>query len=532
MRSFIAPFSLILTLALLVQCNIDLDENDNLNEDQFEEAFNKRAITDPVEKAKREAQLKKTEDEVREENEDYEKGRKTWYAAVNEFSDMTLKELNEEITGAKLDDFDRRYSTGAIQSTDETDEPSQRYLEMLKSRRSAPPSYDARKLGLVSPVQHQHNCGCCTAFATVAAYETCIKKATGKFGDFAEQQLIDCAYGKHGAKGCSATPYEAYSKWITNNNISLTHESNHPYVERKSTYRCPSNLPPYNLGARVTSYVYKNNYYKEDEEALKQMVFKHGAVIAGVDTNSGGLFKYKGGIYDECRGNFINHAVTVVGYGTEGGVDFWIAKNSWGKDWGEQGFFRLKRGVGMCGIGKALVGLVCERVPGPTSSPLKPVAPCWDVFTNCDKYVRENNCHSHQENCKKSCGLCEGMTPHPSNTCWDEWPSCPYKCDTSRKKECKYSCGLCGANSSDSDETAPDCEDKMGNCDEIKSWACKMDDWKVSCKKTCGLCGSNSSKKARNPDCKDKMRNCDEIKSWACKRDDWKVSCKKSCNLC
>ena len=48
----------------------------------------------------------------------------------------------------------------------------------------------------------------------------------------------------------------------------------------------------------------------------------------------------------------INHAVTLVGYGSDSatGLDYWIVKNSWGKSWGESGYFRIRRGNGTCGI--------------------------------------------------------------------------------------------------------------------------------------------------------------------------------------
>ena len=75
----------------------------------------------------------------------------------------------------------------------------------------------------------------------------------------------------------------------------------------------------------------------------------------GVDA-SGLAFKfYKSGIIKRFCGDTIDHAVLLVGYGTEKGTDYWLVKNSWNNDWGEKGYFRVlrdmtKKDTGMCGI--------------------------------------------------------------------------------------------------------------------------------------------------------------------------------------
>ena len=70
---------------------------------------------------------------------------------------------------------------------------------------------------------------------------------------------------------------------------------------------------------------------------------------------------YGGGIFDDSRCCeavsdpdclwTLNHEVTVVGYGSQGGVDYWLVKNSWGTGFGESGYIKIKRGTGHCGIG-------------------------------------------------------------------------------------------------------------------------------------------------------------------------------------
>jgi cathepsin F len=56
----------------------------------------------------------------------------------------------------------------------------------------------------------------------------------------------------------------------------------------------------------------------------------------------------------------LDHAVLIVGYGTDVdlGMDYWIVKNSWGQNFGEDGYFRILRGEGTCGINTAVTSAV------------------------------------------------------------------------------------------------------------------------------------------------------------------------------
>merc|ERR1712142_1169997 len=73
--------------------------------------------------------------------------------------------------------------------------------------------------------------------------ETCFKKLTGVFGDYSEQQFVDCGYGQNGANGCNGASPHAYAKWAGDRNDGLAHESSYPYLNTKPNLYCPKNLP-------------------------------------------------------------------------------------------------------------------------------------------------------------------------------------------------------------------------------------------------------------------------------------------------
>ena len=107
-------------------------------------------------------------------------------------------------------------------------------------------------------------------------------------------------------------------------------------------------------------------YFTEEgnEELLKKLVVEHGAVQSSIAIDLDIYNKwlaYKSGIWtQQSKTMKHNHAVVVVGYGTENGIDYWLLKNSWGKNWGMDGFMKIQRGVNMCGIGRQLVTITCE----------------------------------------------------------------------------------------------------------------------------------------------------------------------------
>ena len=87
---------------------------------------------------------------------------------------------------------------------------------------------------------------------------------------------------------------------------------------------------------------------------MKEFLYENGPLDAALNANP--LQTYSSGILDkssaQCPVSGINHAVLIVGYGydSRSNLNYWIVKNSWGKNWGENGYFRIRRGNGTCGI--------------------------------------------------------------------------------------------------------------------------------------------------------------------------------------
>lgn len=86
------------------------------------------------------------------------------------------------------------------------------------------------------------------------------------------------------------------------------------------------------------------NIPTNNKTAIMSALVEYGPLGIVVDANHYGA--YWGGIFNHCyykRNVDLNHLVVLVGYGTEGGNDFWIVRNSWGHTFGEGGYLRVIR---------------------------------------------------------------------------------------------------------------------------------------------------------------------------------------------
>lgn len=100
----------------------------------------------------------------------------------------------------------------------------------------------------------------------------------------------------------------------------------------------------------------------KDVNSIKQEIYKWGPVCAGFQIYDDFLESYDGTtIYMGPAAKSTNqggHAIQIIGWGKENGVDFWWIANSWGTDWGLSGYFRMKMNIGKCQLEENVVGFI------------------------------------------------------------------------------------------------------------------------------------------------------------------------------
>ncbi|XP_017556717.1 procathepsin L [Pygocentrus nattereri] len=269
---------------------------------------------------------------IDENNKKFHIGISSFTMAMNKYGDLTKHEY-KRLQGAKINSKVKR--KGKVASAKKL----RYYAKRLRAS-----TVDYRLTGHVTEVKDQGYCGSCWAFSTTGAIEGQMFKHTGQLVSLSEQHLVDCSRS-YGTYGCSGAWMANAYDYVVSKGLQAT--NTYPYTA-VDTQPCLYN--PNQVIAHISDYRFIPN---GNEQALADALTVVGPITVAVDADHSSFMFYSSGIYEEpnCNPNNLSHAMLLVGFGSEGGQDYWLIKNSWGTSWGEGGYMRMIRnGKNTCGI--------------------------------------------------------------------------------------------------------------------------------------------------------------------------------------
>lgn len=227
--------------------------------------------------------------------------------------------------------------------------------DVAKLADALPEHWDWRNVNgvsFVSPVRNQASCGSCYSFASMGMLEARLRILTNNSQTpaLSPQQIVSCSEYSQGCDG--GFPY-LIGKYVQD--FGVVDESCFPYVAKDT----PCGLPKNCRSTYSAEYYYVGGFYGGcSEAAMKLELVKNGPMAVAFEVYSD-FMHYTSGIYHHTGltdafnpFELTNHAVLLVGYGRchKTGQKYWIVKNSWGTGWGEEGYFRIRRGSDECSI--------------------------------------------------------------------------------------------------------------------------------------------------------------------------------------
>eukprot|EP00741_Cyanophora_paradoxa_P009203 tig00001484_g8913.t1 len=272
---------------------------------------------------------------------------RAWTAGplAERFAGMSLEEIRAQLN-ARADDPPSAYmSKGEIPIKE---------AYALQADDDLPTSFDARKVwpGSIHDIRDQGRCGSCWAFATTEVLSDRFSIATNNSVDvvLSPEHLLACDWLNF---GCHGGFYPTAWLWIKDH--GLVSEECFPYVsgEDGAMVKCPracSNGGDFTRYKALHWYRIGSWFHPISQEIMMREIMNHGPIAAMYEVYEDFL-TYKSGVYAHTTGVFAGrHAIKIIGWGEEGGVKYWLVANSWGKAWGEAGFFRIRRGTNECQI--------------------------------------------------------------------------------------------------------------------------------------------------------------------------------------
>ncbi|XP_044758252.1 cathepsin L-like proteinase [Coccinella septempunctata] len=313
----------------LVTC-FDQDKSINVKDkwEQFLRVHNKNY--DYSEKNRRYKIFQNNLRTIDQHNWRYRKGIESFEMGIGPFADQTEREF-------KLM-FEKQSA------------PSKTTLEnngicKLSVNRTKYPPYYVDYRSIMQPIKDQkpHLCGAGWAFAAVATVEGMTMKKLKWDKSLSEQSLLDCAVG-HGYQSYGCNGGSLWGAMFYMKTYGAETSEDYPYEAAEKC--CRSRSKPL---VRVETIF----NCQGTEQELMRTVASHGPVATMIEVTPYIMHYKKGIVFDRNCVNGANHAVTIVGYGMENGFQYWLLKNSWGRMWGERGYYKLARNyANICQIGK------------------------------------------------------------------------------------------------------------------------------------------------------------------------------------
>ncbi|XP_022099775.1 cathepsin L1-like [Acanthaster planci] len=268
---------------------------------------------------------------IAKHNLEYDLGNHTYRLGMNSYGDMTSQEFKDVMNG---------YKTRA-------NPPKATVTFREPQNVKYPDTVDWREKGYVTPVKNQGQCGSCWAFSATGSLEGQNFAKTGILPSLSEQNLVDCSYVE-GDDGCNGGLMDDAFTYVKENN-GIDKETCYKYKAKDET-KCKYNQTTGCVKGFCTGFV---DIEAGSETDLLAACATKGPISVAIDASHSSFQLYREGVYNEpqCSSRELDHGVLVVGYGVNSGEDYWLVKNSWGTDWGVDGYIMMSRNKNnQCGI--------------------------------------------------------------------------------------------------------------------------------------------------------------------------------------
>ncbi|CAB3398847.1 unnamed protein product [Caenorhabditis bovis] len=242
-----------------------------------------------------------------------------------------------------------------------------------------PDAFDAREhlpnCASIRLIRDQTNCGACWAFAAaeVMSDRVCIATRGARQPILSAEDALACC-GQSCGLGCSGGYLIKALEFFNRRGVVTGGDylgggckpytvppCDHAHCKPAETPQCHETCQSgYSKSFSDDKHFGKSAYaVAKTVAAIQTEIMTNGPVSAAITVHED-FYKYKSGVYHHVAGPDLGgHAIKIIGWGSENGNDYWLAANSWGSGWGEDGFFRFRRGVDECGIESGVVaGLV------------------------------------------------------------------------------------------------------------------------------------------------------------------------------